>query len=85
VSRSNGVSGNRTPVPSRNADARNGEKASNKQNKFLTDLATQRGLSLSDLNADVSRRFGVSGLYDLSRKEASLLLDELSGKQRQAA
>jgi hypothetical protein len=61
------------------------EKASNKQIKFLTDLATQRGLSLSDLNADVRKRFGVDGLYDLTRRDASALLDELNGKQRKAA
>ncbi len=61
------------------------DKASNKQIKFLTDLCTQRGMSLSDLNADVSRRFGVAGLYDMSRRDASVLLDELNGKQRKAA
>jgi hypothetical protein len=53
--------------------------------KFITDLATQRGLSLSDLNARVSQRFGVAGLYDLDKKQASSLLDELNGKQRKAA
>ena len=62
-----------------------GDKASNKQLKFLTDLATQRGMSLSDLNADVQHRFNVGGIYDLSRRDASLLLDELNGKQRKAA
>jgi hypothetical protein len=70
--------------PSRRTGA-TGEKASNKQIKFLTDLATQRGMSLSDLNADVRKRFGVAGLYDLDRKQASALLDELNGKQRKAA
>ena len=60
-------------------------KASNKQIKFLTDLATQRGMSLSDLNADVQRRFGVTGLYDLSRRDASALLDALNGRSRKAA
>jgi hypothetical protein len=40
---------------------------------------------LSDLNADVQRRFGVDGIYDLSRRDASLLLDELNGRQRKAA
>ena len=59
-------------------------KASNKQIKYLTDLATQKGISLSDLNADVQRRFGVSGIYDLSRRNASALLDEIKDR-RQAA
>ena len=61
------------------------EKASNKQIKFITDLATQRGMSLSDLNADVRKRYGVDGLYDLNRKQASELLDELNGRARKAA
>lgn len=69
--------------PSRKASA-TGEKASNKQIKFLTDLATQRGISLSDLNADVRKRFGVAGLYDLTRRDASALLDELNGKKKAA-
>jgi len=58
-----------------------GDKASNKQIKFITDLATQRGLSLSDINTDVSKRYGVAGLYDLNRKQASSLLDELNGRK----
>ena len=74
-----------TPVQAPQAANRTGEKASNKQIKFLTDLCTQRGMSLSDLNADVQRRFGVDGIYDLSRRDASLLLDELNGRQRKAA
>ena len=58
-----------------------GDKASNKQIKFLTDLATQRSIGLSDLNAEVRKRFGVDGLYDLNRKQASSLLDELNGRK----
>jgi hypothetical protein len=60
-------------------------KASNKQIKFITDLANQRKISLADLNADVQQRFGVQGLYDLTRKQASALLDEMNGRQRKAA
>lgn len=78
-----------TPAPATSAaapHAATGEKASNKQIKFLTDLCTQRGQSLSDLNADVRKRFGVDGLYELTRRDASMLLDELNGgKQRKAA
>jgi hypothetical protein len=61
-----------------------GEKASNKQIKFVTDLANQRGIALSEINADVRRKFGVDGLYDLTRKQASELLDELNGKRKAA-
>jgi hypothetical protein len=60
------------------------DKASNKQIKFITDLSTQRGISLSDLNADVQKRYGVAGLYDLSRKQASELLDAMNGKRKAA-
>ena len=60
-------------------------KASNRQIKFITDLATAQGLSLSDLNAGIQKRFGIGGLYDLSRREASLLLDELKLKDRKKA
>jgi hypothetical protein len=60
------------------------DKASNKQIKFITDLSTQRGISLSDLNTDVQKRYGVAGLYDLSRKQASELLDAMNGKRKAA-
>ena len=55
----------------------NSGKASNKQIKFVTDLASRRGLSLSDLNTRITKRFGVPGLYDLTRGDASQLVDEL--------
>ena len=60
------------------------DKASNKQVKFITDLAGQRGISISDLNADIRKRYGVGGLYELSRKQASDLLDVLNGKKKAA-
>ena len=60
------------------------EKASNKQVKFITDLAGQRGIAISDLNADIRKRYGVGGLYDLDRKQASDLLDSLNGKKKAA-
>ena len=75
------------PNPSNQPVQRNNggsEKASNKQIKFITDLATQRGIALSEINADVRRQYGVDGLYDLTRKQASELLDELHGKRKAA-
>jgi hypothetical protein len=62
-------------------------KASNAQIKYLTDLAAERKLPLQDLNADVRRRFGVSGIYDLTSKQASAVLDDLkgAGQRRRAA
>jgi len=66
---------------------RGGERqASNKQIKFITDLASEQKILLSDLNADIRTRFGVEGLYDLTSKQASALLDEMNaGGSRQRA
>jgi len=52
-------------------------KASNKQIKFITDLASRQGISLGDLNARIQERFGVDGLYDLDKKQASAVVDGL--------
>ena len=60
-------------------------KASNKQIKFITDLAAERKITLADLNADIHKRFGVENVYDLSAKQASALLDEMNGAQRRRA
>ena len=60
-------------------------KASNKQVKYITDLAAERKIQISDLNADIRKRFNVEGLYDLTSKQASLLLDEMNGKQQRRA
>ena len=52
-------------------------KASNKQVKFILDLAKGKGLSLSALNTRVQEKFKVESVYDLARKDASRLVDEL--------
>ena len=52
-------------------------KASNRQVKYLLDLAKGKGLTLSALNARVHDRFKVESVYDLGRKDASKLVDEL--------
>ena len=52
-------------------------KASNKQVKYLLDLAKVKGLTLTALNARVLDRFKVETVYDLGRKDASKLVDEL--------
>ena len=53
-------------------------KASNKQVKFILDLAKGKGLTLSALNSRVQDRFKVETVYALARKDASKLLDELA-------
>ena len=70
------------PGPAR--DTRMG-KATNKQVKYVTDLWTADGGSVSDLNARILRDYHVQGLYDLDRKQASALLDQLKQENRQAA
>ena len=52
-------------------------KASNKQVKYLLDLAKSKGLTLTALNARVQDRFKVETVYELARKDASKLVDEL--------
>ncbi len=54
-----------------------GEKATTKQVKFITDLAGRRGISLGDLEAEIRDSFHVRGIYDLTRKQASRLVDKL--------
>ena len=67
---------------SQKADAE--ARASNRQIKFITDLATAQGVGLSELNDGIKKRFGIGGLYDLSRREASLLLDSMKGPKKAA-
>lgn len=52
-------------------------KASNKQIKFILDLAKNQGLGLSEINGRVQKQFRVGSVYELDRKAASALLDEL--------
>lgn len=53
-------------------------KASNKQVKYLLDLAKSKGLTLTALNARVQERFKAETVYALARKDASKLLNELA-------
>ncbi len=72
-------------VPPSNTSRSDDERASNRQVKFITDLASRNGLSLPDLNAEIRDAYGVGGLYDLSRRQASALLDRLKAGARKAA
>ena len=72
---------NTAPSPS----PRGNGKATNRQIKFITDLANQQGIVLSDLNGRIRERFGVDGLYDLDKKQASSVLDSLKGTEKKAA
>jgi hypothetical protein len=75
----------RTETAPQTPAAQNGNserKATNKQIKFITDLAGQKGIAISQLNADIKKQFG-GGLYDLTSKQASTMVDDL--KRRKAA
>ena len=62
-------------------------KASNKQVKYLTDLAGEQKVTLQDLNAEIFERYGVQGLYDLSAAQASEMIESMTGgrSRRRAA
>ena len=63
--------------PPRNAPPAQTGKASNKQIKFILDLAKNQGLGLSEINGRVQKQFRVGSVYELGRQEASALLDDL--------
>ena len=66
------------PGPRQNGSTNgNGAKATNKQIKFILDLAKNQGMGLSQVNQRVSQEFGVDTVYDLDRKSASKLVDQL--------
>jgi len=60
-------------------------KASNRQLKYITDMWTQGGGSISDLNARVRDEYGVQGLYELEKRQASDLVDRLKKETKKAA
>ena len=64
---------------------KNGVKATNAQVKYATDLWTAGGGSISDLNARIRENYGVQGLYDLDKTQASDLLNQLKKETKKAA
>ena len=70
-------------APQGGAVARKGSaKASNAQVKYLLDLATRQGISLSALNARVQKEYQAATVYDLSLVQAGAILDELKANGR---
>ena len=49
---------------------------SEKQAKFALSLAAKKGLSVAELNGHIAQTFGVTGLYDLTKKQASRSADQ---------
>jgi hypothetical protein len=72
------------PAAPRASPAQPAGKASNKQVKFITDLAQTQGINLGQLNAQIRKLYGVDNLYDLDRKQASKLLDSLQDRRKAA-
>ena len=67
-----------TPTPRAAGDKTNGNgKASNAQIKYLTSLATEQDIRLSALNAYCKDNYKVETIYDLTKKQASELVDSL--------
>ena len=62
-----------------------GRKASNRQIKYLNDLAAGQGIGVRQLNARLREKYGVSGPYELTRRQASETIDALQGNGRKAA
>ena len=70
---------------SRNKGSNEFQKASNKQLKYLLDLASRNGNDIRWVNNEVQRRFQVQSVYELSRQQASILIDDMAGNNRRAA
>ncbi len=70
--------------PSRNVNndnsaTRNTTKATAKQIKFLSDLAVRNSRTLEDLNTLANQDYGVGDVTELTKKQASELIDKLNG------
>ncbi len=74
---SNGMSSTPAPVAPRTNGSNSGEKASPKQINYLTLLARKaKSWGLADLDAFVKSRFGNGGVYEISKSDASMLIEE---------
>jgi len=60
-------------------------KATNKQLKYLTDLARERNITLNELTEQVKEIYHVDSIYSLSKGDASKLVESLKREQRKAA
>jgi hypothetical protein len=59
------------------------DKASYKQISFLTELALRKGVSSSELLAEVQKLHGVTALEALTRQQASKLIERLGAANRE--
>ena len=81
--------GGKAETPAPHAPARDNtpqESASPAQIHYLTDLAIRRKMDVQALNAEARRLYQVDDMKQLTRKQASDLIDHLNGgKHRRAA
>ena len=63
---------------SRNGQQKTAQPASEKQISYLRDIAVKRGMTIQQLNDEVHGRFGVSGIRELTRSQASQMIDSLA-------
>ena len=56
----------------------NGEPVSDKQLRFLRNLGARNGFDSQQLNRMVHQKFGVKGVRQLKKKQASVLIDQLN-------
>ena len=64
--------------PQQNGNGKKNGPASERQVKYLVDIAAQNGTDLSGY----LRRYGAANPYDLTRDACSKLLDEIGGKKK---
>jgi len=61
------------------------EQATTKQINFLLSIGKRQRLSTAKLEAKIAEILGYSvGLYDLSKRQAGVVLDDLTGKSKEA-
>jgi len=66
--------------PDRDRDGREPEPATNKQIQFLLNLGQKQRLSRRELQGRISDILGrTCGVYDLSKRDAGIVLDSLTG------
>lgn len=73
------------PPQGGNGNGNGGTPATNKQVKYLNDLAAGQGIGVRRLNARLEKSYGVSSAYGLSRRQASEIIDALQENGAKAA
>lgn len=68
------------PAPRGNGGGNGGRTASPKQVSFLVSLGARNKLTFADLQRMAEERFRVADLYQLTKGDASALIDELKGE-----